>query len=242
MQRSSKCRLIVTGALCAMLMAKEGIPAGLNQIETAQAAIRTFFPELTGKQYPMFVFWGNSFDHTWTTVGLFRRFSLEVQDSASDFLKGETFESRGTGLLNAVFEFDSSDLTMLSIQGRANRYRENTAIRNLVDHHKEWSDQQVIDALKDAGALYGPNDEQELRRVLPTMSKLASIFGAAPTITAASFELRADLRPPAPRNASLDWRVDLRVPSRGGRKKGTRYIAGFEPFAGKLNSIVRLEN
>jgi hypothetical protein len=98
------------------------------------------------------------------------------------------------------------------------------------------------DALKDAGALYGPNDEQEFRRALPTMSKLASIFGAVPTITAVSFELRTDVQPPAPRNASLDWEVGLRVPSRDGKKKGTKYVAGFEPFAGKLVSIIRLEN
>lgn len=240
MPRSGNRGLAVVAALGIVFAAEQVTFAALDQIEVAQSAIRVFFPELTGKRYRMLVFWTDPFDKQWSTIGLLREFGLEVQESGADFLKGETKDTLGSGLLNAVCEFGASgDLSAISVRGRATHYVENAALRDLVDHHAEWSDAQVIDALKAAGARYGPNDETAFRDALPRMNALGFVFGAVPKITAVKFLIRDEVDPPAPRNANLYWAVDVEVASI--QRPGTiRYVATFEPFAGKLGLLLRI--
>jgi len=210
-----------------------------DPVAMAQTIVRTFFPELWGKHYQMMVFWSDPFDRRWSTIELTRNFGLEVQKSVQDFLKGDTRETVGIGLLNSYCEFDQyGDLVEMSIHGRINQHLQNAALRDSVDAHPDWSNAQVAEALEREGARYGPSARASFLRMLPSPQQLAAAFKSEVMLGEVAFELRADVEPVAARNAYLHWRVELftHLTQQNGRVK---YVATFEPLGGKLQSILR---
>jgi hypothetical protein len=71
---------------------------------------------------------------------------------------------------NAVlWEFHAQSAQLLS-------GHRNEEICRLVDAHQNWTDQQVVAALKAAGAKFGPDDREALLKILP-IDALESFIG-----------------------------------------------------------------
>jgi hypothetical protein len=107
-------------------------------------------------------------------------------------------------------------------------------VRQMVASHSEWSDTQISNALKQAGARFGPTEKEAFVNSLP-LNRAERFFGRKIKIT--SVEFRYPSRDPDGRfkASGLDWVVnaDAELPD------GTRpsYFLVFEPFEGKLTFL-----
>lgn len=101
-----------------------------------------------------------------------------------------------------------------------------------LDKHPEWPDARVVEALKGAGAKFGPDDKAELLRALP-LKELEPCTGRL-EIGSAEFRVRFPVEGEQPK-ANLTWRVVAKAYSPDGRYE-TDCIMLFEPFEGALMS------
>jgi hypothetical protein len=116
------------------------------------------------------------------------------------------------------------DLTNLGpfIQDRLDR------LKKEVNAHPEWSDAQVVAALKAAGAKSGPDDRPEFLRALP-LKALEPVTGPLEVVSA-RFGVRFDpVAEDEPREADLTWSVETRWHSQDGRYEGN-YRLTFRTF------------
>jgi hypothetical protein len=208
-----------------------------DQIRTAQELIQVFYPELNNSRNEMLVFWSDPFDKAWTTSGFLREFGLDVAETKTGLLTTETKDAIGSGLLNTFCEFEADgSLHAMTMRGRANHYREHADMRALVDQHVEWSSEQVMDAMREQGALFGPDRKDAFTKTLPRMSSLAMALAGIARIVSVEFITRlkdfADTT-----YAQLEWSVELEVLLGPDRAKSVRYVAAFEPFGGKIIAI-----
>jgi len=96
-------------------------------------------------------------------------------------------------------------------------------LRELVESHPDWSDNQVASALKQAGARFGTEEKKAFISILP-FGKTERFLGH---LKITSVELR-----------KLYWRVEAEAHFSYGTS--ARYIFTFEPFEGKLTSLDRM--
>lgn len=98
-----------------------------------------------------------------------------------------------------------------------------------LEAHPEWSEAQDSEALRTAGAEFGPwNREGFLAQTLPRLRALGPHWGRLTTWTAA-FEMRyREGEQPQP---VMKWRMEVALNSPRGTR---RYRLLFEPFEGKL--------
>jgi len=107
-------------------------------------------------------------------------------------------------------------------------------LNSLVDAHPEWSDVQVLEALTQAGAEFGPIAKDRFVKALP-MAGLELLLGKF-RVGSVNFSIRdAEQLKQHLASSTLLWEADLETekPSRGHRK----YYALFEPFRGRLVSL-----
>jgi len=139
-------------------------------------------------------------------------------------------------LFGAGFQFDRKDRRLKSlvivgpyISDRVDR------LAKEVDAHQEWSDAQVIAALKAAGAKLGPDDRAAFLNALP-LKALEPLTGRL-EITSVDFGVRFDPGSEGePREADLSWMVKAKSRSGGGRHD-VEYVMIFEPFEGVLEHL-----
>lgn len=104
----------------------------------------------------------------------------------------------------------------------------------LLDAHPAWSETQDIEALRAAGAAFGPwNRDAFLAQTIPRLRELGPHWGRLTTWTAA-FDMR--YRGGEQPQPVISWIVEVTLTS--GRRAG-RYRFRFEPFEGKLTSVVK---
>ncbi len=106
-----------------------------------------------------------------------------------------------------------------------------------VDTHPEWTDAQVVAALKAAGAKFGPNDRAAFLRALP-LKALEPFIGRL-RVVSARFGVRYEPSGDEPATADLGWLVMTKWHSQDGRYEA-EYRMNFEPFAGVLTRITFL--
>ena len=104
-----------------------------------------------------------------------------------------------------------------------------------VDAHPEWTDAQIVAALKAAGAKFGPDNRTAFLRTLP-LKTLEPLTGPLELLSA-KFGVRFDPTGDEDRGqADLMWGVDTRWHSRDGRYEA-HYFMTFEPFNGRLRHL-----
>ena len=209
-----------------------------NPVYDAQKFLQTLYPETKGKGYTVLFSVGGSYDPAWTHLPRLEVSLLETNYTPSaQLLMGE--EARKYKPLDpkliAYFDFDKdSRIEGVTVAGDSlvndTRY---TRISQLVNAHRNWSDGQVVRALKDAGAEYGPEDNENFLASLP-QKDLESLLGGL-TIQSVEFHLRHD-QSGGP-IAELWWIVEADAKSSEGKTQS--FTLSFEPFAGKLRSLRR---
>jgi hypothetical protein len=101
--------------------------------------------------------------------------------------------------------------------------------------HPGWSDAQVITALNDAGARFGPDHKAAFLRALP-IQELKPFVGELEVVSA-DFHLRMKDGEGKPSAVNPYWYVQARWHGPG---REARCALMFEAFEGKLTSILRL--
>jgi len=102
-----------------------------------------------------------------------------------------------------------------------------------VDSHHGWTDLQVENALKKAGAQFGPSDRDALIRALPR-DALEQALGP---FKVASSEFRLRHEQPSGSLADLYWELVVSSTTTEGRP--LRWSLALEPFTGRVADIVR---
>ena len=95
------------------------------------------------------------------------------------------------------------------------------------NQHIEWTDEQVISALKESGARFGPNDKEAFLQQL-SLQSLEPFIGTTKFISS-EFRLREPEREGS--FTHLYWDVRIEVHS---ADSPTQYSLLFEPYTGKL--------
>jgi hypothetical protein len=208
-----------------------------NPVHEAQRFVQTLYPETRAKGYAVLFAVGGTYEGAWKNIPRMELALLKTNSTPSiDLLLGET---RGKYKpldpeLTASFDFDKDGrIEGVTIHGNtlAND-KKCEQISLLVNTHRNWSDSQVVRALKEAGAKYGPEDKDGFLASLP-LKDLEEFLGKL-TIKSAEFQLRHD-QPGGP-IPELSWSVEAESRSTDGKVKILTLM--FEPFAGKLNQIV----
>lgn len=152
------------------------------------------------------------------------------------FLEGSTWVTPKWGLMRLIIE-----------GGLANS-KQNQAVTKLVESHPEWSDEQAAGALKSAGALYGPADQNDFTKSLQ-LAKLEKSLGLKIVSPENSKHPDARTNPPIRFQAwsnpdhvgsfvGFRWFVAMEADFRDGHTR--KYSFSFEPFQGRLTGIVQL--
>jgi hypothetical protein len=139
-------------------------------------------------------------------------------------------------VLGARFTFDSRTnlLRLLWISGPVVNGRLNNLILDL-NHHPDWSDTQVVKALKDAGAKYGPDDREAFLRSLPL--KTLEPFTGHLDVVSADFGVRLPASLDEEESGfDLTWAVEAKWRSRDGHLEADYFLL-FEPFDGALMNL-----
>jgi hypothetical protein len=113
--------------------------------------------------------------------------------------------------------------------------RQNKALRDLVETHPEWSEEEAIRAMKQAGARYGPRDQEDFLKAI-RLDRFEGLLGRLQTRLVAFQGLSPDH---LGNFASLFWVVQAEsiLPDGTHRKYGFR----FEPFEGKLIGLSQIQ-
>lgn len=220
--------------ICLSAVAQETPQDQFDKVTTAQGFLRALYPETRDKNYIMNIAASTQFDHNWTFLS-----DLDVWIGPSDRRSGDTNPPghaywKKPEVLSAFFQFRTSDqfidevnIRFLPLESKLK------AVRAQVNAHQQWSDQQVSTVLKKAGAAFGPNGEDALRKAVP-IEALEPFIGKL-HIESAEFFLR---HKQSPRSlAELYWEVDGTSILPNGRE--VRWSLILEPFTGRLQSLSR---
>jgi hypothetical protein len=137
-------------------------------------------------------------------------------------------------VLSAHIQFlgEGKGLRLLWVQGPFVRGRVDKLTKE-VDEHVNWRDARVVEALKAAGAKFGPDDKAAFARAMPWKALEQSVGRLE--IASAEFDVRLHLEEGQQPKANLTWRVVAKAYSPDGRYE-TDCIMLFEPFEGALMS------
>jgi DNA (cytosine-5)-methyltransferase 1 len=207
----------------------------LSALEITRKFLRALYPELADKQYAMCASTFAQFDQGWPFIPF-----LDVTvgrgscDPSKDGSFGVPQDTELRKVLSGRFEFDANGLLVdVFVQSDSLLSRtDNERIRKVVDMHQDWSDQQVADALKSAGAKFGPDDRKALTEKIP-VNALEPFIGKF-QIESSEFRLRHKQEPTS--LAELYWTVDGESTVSDGRKLHWSLI--LEPFEGRLTSLL----
>ena len=210
-----------------------------SPIRTAQAFLQDFYPELRNMNLEMYLDARGSFEQPWSYLP---RLDVVLGDGppcggrpqgASGCEQGG-FVPEVNQRLGAHFDFflDGRIQNVSIVSEDLANQRKNDRLRNLVDHHQDWSDAEVVTALGNAGARFGPNQKDAFLKQLP-IDLLGKYVGEL-RMESAEFELRHD-QPGGP-IAELYWSVRIKAQASGTSNRACGLE--FEPFGGKLIALV----
>lgn len=212
-------------------------------VATAQRFLQALWPELNKRGLIATVTADGSFDQPWSRINTF---ALQIGEGHPGQRLGVVVNPDGSrGYMIArqfaasSFMFDAEGLLLrFSIQGETvARSESHAALARLVDENPQWSEQQCLDALRAAGARFGPTEKTALLRALP-INKMEPLLGKL-KITSLEFETRHEQvlnGKPSP-SAILKWALEAEAKKPG--KRGAKYTFTFEPFEGRLIFLAR---
>ncbi len=106
-------------------------------------------------------------------------------------------------------------------------------VKEEMNQHPQWSEDEAIAALERAGAKYVPREKEAFLRTLP-LSPLRELFGEI-HIASTRFNLRDEYPSGGRRSGTLTWTVYFKCGD--DRHPSAIYGASFDPFEGRLISL-----
>jgi len=239
--------------LLAILFLSAWFPISPAQISNDQDTVltgvpiflRAFYPELFGKNLDLNLRTTHPIDDSWRQIyGI--RFDVYLYNPLSERMLNPPYDAK-TGkqlsplenpvLLEGLLSFNrDGSLQQTYVDGEVVHTKQNQAIQELIESHPEWSEDQEIHALKEAGAKYGPADKEQFIKSLH-LEKAERFLGRAKILS-------VDFNSPSPDHegnfaaGALDWAVHAEAELPDGAH--VKYLLSFEPFDGKLVGIHRM--
>lgn len=136
--------------------------------------------------------------------------------------------------------FDSSEsVTELRASGDFVNTERYAGLLDEVNHHGEWSDKEVLDALHRTRAHFTPDVVESASRIFDErVSRLSQLLGKV-QLRSVRFEMRTKPRSLGDQSALLYWHVEVDVLAAQGRPP--TYDVFFEPFDGRLTRMIARE-
>jgi len=215
-----------------------GVASDATQLLRAQQLLRALYPELRNKNYVMSVEASGAFDMDWTSLPVL---SVEIgpaEKGHKEYIADKSGTLRTvqeSPVFGAMVALDTYG-RVLDLSARARDIlsgEKNEGLRKQVDSHRQWTSSQVGAALKDAGAKFGPDNREALIQAIPREA-LEPFIGQFQVDTV-EFRLRHEQ--PSGSLAELYWEAVAVSQDPGG--KPMHWSLLFEPFGGKLTSIIR---
>jgi hypothetical protein len=208
-----------------------------------QDVLRAFYPEVFGNRWHAQFTAGKPVDDVWTQ---FRGAHLKVTRYGPGMSSNPVYDAK-TGKMAAppdnptfleglTWIDDQARILQVHFEGDLAASTQRDVLRKLVESHPEWSEQQEVEALKKAGASFGPGDKEpfvnslHLERAEQSLGRLK--------IISVDFLLPSADHTGNFAAGEFQWAVhaEAQLPD------GTicKYAFGFEPFKGKLIDISRM--
>lgn len=204
------------------------------QAETARRVVLQMFPELQERTVRATLGTADAFtlNQSWESFP-----SLAVIVSEPYYEKGSGIQTRRTLVaVEVLFDRATGRMTGLRTSGLLVNTARRTEVAARVDGHSEWSDEQVLSALREAGARFTPDAVKSAESTLgPRLAPLEPFLGTI-QIRDATFQIRSadELRADLPA-AELYWFVRFSATDAGRLR---RFSARIEPFDGNLVSVL----
>jgi hypothetical protein len=203
----------------------------------AHRFVAALYPELEGKK--LVIGYRATFDFDSDTEACPNEFAVDVTPAPRPPIAGYI----STGPKKRSPDVDLRAGFWLDKKGRIWMYtadgtwplnsEKNKAISEIVDSHPQWTDKQVIDQLKAAGARFGPDDKEALLNQLP-IERLTPFLGRL-RITTAEFHVRHEQDDtPLP---LLSW--DVEIEGVTSSAEHFSYYMVLEPFNGRVVLLKR---
>lgn len=230
-------RAVVCGIVAAKLMftcppAQSREPRGPSPVRVVQTFLLDLYPELANRHLVLSLSAWGPLERSW---GILSALEVNVTPLApGQSVMALSKEGHPTRLVNeailaASFQMHpDGGVNRLGVNGPFVNSQKNEEIRKNIDAHQEWTDEQVIRALKEAGASYGPDQREAVIEKIQLLH-LERLLGKF-TIKSAGFHLRSQSRENF-QGADLFWEIDLTPQSVRHRKM--IYAVFVEPFEGK---------
>ena len=229
---------MMTRTVCLVIFVLGAMNAGTaaDKVKLAEQFLRAIYPEVDGQAVvltveplipsaPPDLILGPKLEMF--NVGLRETVSMAEVDT----------DEPGCGplLVSGTFLFGEETVVQISVHGPlANRMRWRR-LREMVNNQAGWSDEDVLRAMRDEGALFGPNAKAELLRNLP-LKRLEPLWGTA-TVISAEFRVRnPNSREGDSLRTELTWKIEIDVQKPGQGK--LRYAVFCEPIGGKIVQII----
>lgn len=176
----------------------------------------------------------NSWDHTYGITFAVNRFAKAVENPTDGQSTGKAAPLVPSELqLSGIVAFDENgDITHMEADRELVNESRNTDISQLIQSHPEWSESEAYAHLKQAGALYGPNDKAQFVKAL-RLEGYAKVFGRLRIKSVSFLGVSADRKN---ESVSMRWRVEATAE---GLRGHPTYFFNFEPFEGKLVMLTR---
>jgi hypothetical protein len=199
-----------------------------------QKALQVTFPDIAPTSFLALTV-VSSFDQVPSTFGEIAFRITDMSPGSEQYLGGSGDRQPGIRkpqtLLEGIFAFNrSGELEQAFIRGDSLTNKEkNEALRSTANAHHEWTDVEALQALKGAGATYGPWARDAFLKSLP-IKGLGDAFKGTVALKEANFVALSATREGD--FAVFQWMVVFEI--KGGPGEAAQYKGSFEPFGGRL--------
>jgi hypothetical protein len=199
-----------------------------NPAEAARKVLLAAYPELGGRNALVDIAVGPySLDAQWPSTS---RLSLRVYEN------GSANRTAPSTLIDAEVTFDENqrlvDMRSVGVFVNSDRL---SRIKADVDRHKEWSENQILNALHTAGSHFAPDQMSDESAIFRQRLRLLEPVIGRVELDDVRFESRMSeyFKEGLP-SARLEWRITIRILDGVG---STEYEIRCEPFEGRITSI-----
>jgi hypothetical protein len=230
--KATSTKFVVASLVAACLLSQRGTTAACNNYyTTAVDLLQALYPDLKGKNVSIQTMVLEPFDSDKPPT----RFAIAVSEvpPAEPITAAPAppplSSAERVGHLSTHFEFDPRDGKLIWMF--ANGSYVSTDKQQQLQHHIEedpnWPEHELTEALKAAGAKFGPNQRDAVLAVFPR-SRLEPILGK---IEIQSVKFGVGPNNGGQKDRAILWSVRFQA-SKG--QATTQYFASLEPFAGRV--------
>lgn len=140
-----------------------------------------------------------------------------------------------TPILVGSIGFTNSRITNFSASGEVTNEKKNNSIEQAIESHPEWSGVADYDALKKAGARFGPEDREAFLATI-NIPRYERFLGK---LTIRSVSFAGPQQEHIGSFGAMSWSITVEARPPG--EKPETYVFMFEPFDGKLFGLSRMD-